>query len=151
MKNKKLIILIGAVYVLLMTIFTFNDLKIALWIYEPGTAYAKIFEVLGTIPMPIMGIFACVAFLMDLHYDKMIKKILMGFLIDESKLFLLYRSILDPRCDPVHVRSFYHHLCSVGRCIFLHRKKVLCIEQSRDFQESGQGAARDMRDRCDWA
>lgn len=81
MKNKKLIILIGSVYVLLMTIFTFNDLKIALWIYEPGTAYAKIFEFLGTIPMPIMGIFACVAFLMDLHYDKMIKKILMGFLI----------------------------------------------------------------------
>ena len=58
MKNKKLIILIGAVYVLLMTIFTFNDLKIALWIYEQGTAYAKIFEFLGTIPMPIMGIFA---------------------------------------------------------------------------------------------
>ena len=81
MKNKKLIIVIGIVYLILMGYFTFNDLKIALWIYNPGTAYAKVFEFLGTIPMPIMGIFACVAFLMDLRYDSKIKKILMGFLI----------------------------------------------------------------------
>ena len=81
MKNKKLIIVIGIVYLILMGYFTFNDLKIALWIYNPGTAYAKVFEFLGTIPMPIMGIFACIAFLMDLRYDSKIKKILMGFLI----------------------------------------------------------------------
>lgn len=64
MKNKKLIIVIGIVYLILMGYFTFNDLKIALWIYNPGTAYAKVFEFLGTIPMPIMGIFACIAFML---------------------------------------------------------------------------------------
>ena len=81
MKNRKWITSILAVYLFLMVVFTFTDLKIALWIYHPGTLFAKIFEFLGTIPMPIMGIFACVSFLMGMNEQNMVKRILLGFLI----------------------------------------------------------------------
>ena len=60
--TKRVLIPLIIGYMALMAVFTFTDYSIAQAIYQPGTAFAKVFETIGTIPMPIMGIFACVSF-----------------------------------------------------------------------------------------
>ncbi len=48
----------------LMLIFTLCDLTIAIHIYNPDSAFGRFFEIVGTLPMPVVGIFSCAALIM---------------------------------------------------------------------------------------
>lgn len=78
-ENRAILVFLLGAYLVLLAVFTFTDLPIALWIYNPGTAYAKFFELFGTVPMPIMGVFASVSFFLFTLQDtnKLWKKILL--------------------------------------------------------------------------
>ncbi|MBQ7737346.1 MAG: phosphatase PAP2 family protein [Oscillospiraceae bacterium] len=82
-KTKTVLLTLTGAYLLLMVVFTLFDLPISLRLYHPGTAYAKFFELFGTVPMPIMGIFASISFLMLTwkREMKLWKKLLLCFVI----------------------------------------------------------------------
>ena len=57
--NQKKFFLIGiCIFIILMGIFTFTDLKIAMWIYNPNSIFGRVFEIIGTLPLPSVGVFA---------------------------------------------------------------------------------------------
>lgn len=45
----------------LLLICTVYDLPIAKAVYNPDSFFGKFFEVIGTLPMPVVGIFSCIA------------------------------------------------------------------------------------------
>lgn len=59
-KKKKYLLGI-TIFIILLIILTYNDLRIAQWIYHPDSQFGRFFELVGTLPVPIIGIFSCVA------------------------------------------------------------------------------------------
>ena len=88
--TKNLLVPILVVYVLLMVVFTFADLPIAQAIYNPGTPYAKLFETVATIPMPIMGIFATVSFWLGMDKKNAVKTVLMTVLLAMNFMYFFF-------------------------------------------------------------
>ena len=78
------------VYIALMVVFTFADYPIAQAIFHPGTAYAKFFETVATIPMPIMGIFACVSFWLAMDKVNKVKTVLMTVLLALNLMYFFF-------------------------------------------------------------
>lgn len=71
-KNKIGIVIL----VVLMLIFTFLDLPIAKVIYAPASRFGRFFEIIGTIPLPIVGIFCTVSLIMTAEKKFCVKTIL---------------------------------------------------------------------------
>ena len=54
--------LVGAItFSVLLVIFTFLDLPVAKAVYNPESLFGRFFEIVGTIPLPFVGVFSCVA------------------------------------------------------------------------------------------
>ena len=77
-------------YVALMVVFTFADYPIAWAIYHPGTGFAKLFETIATIPMPIMGIFATVSFWLAMDKGNKVKTVLMTVLLAMNFMYFFF-------------------------------------------------------------
>ena len=77
-------------YVALMVVFTFADYPIAWTIYHPGTGFAKLFETIATIPMPIMGIFATVSFWLAMDKGNKVKTVLMTVLLAMNFMYFFF-------------------------------------------------------------
>ena len=88
--TKRLLVPILIAFVVSMVVFTFVDLPIARAIYHPGTAYAKLFETIATIPMPIMGIFATVSFWLGMDKKNPVKTILMTVLLAMNFMYFFF-------------------------------------------------------------
>lgn len=88
--TKKALTGILIVYVALMAAFTFLDYPIAQAIYHPGTAYAKFFETVATIPMPIMGIFATISFWIAMDKANKVKAVLMTVLLAMNLMYFFF-------------------------------------------------------------
>ncbi|MBQ3387282.1 MAG: phosphatase PAP2 family protein [Eggerthellaceae bacterium] len=88
--TKRVLIPLIIGYMALMAVFTFTDYSIAQAIYQPGTAFAKVFETIGTIPMPIMGIFACVSFWLLMDKGSIPKVILKTVLLAMAFMYFFF-------------------------------------------------------------
>lgn len=75
--NKKTI-LAGTVivYLLLMLVFTFVDLKAELLIYHPGSTFGRCFEIVGTLPMPTVAVFTCMALMLTNRRKRTLRSVL---------------------------------------------------------------------------
>ena len=62
--NKKNLIGLAGIFIILMVVFTFADLQIALWIYNPSSMFGRFFQIVGTLPLNIVGIFGCISLVM---------------------------------------------------------------------------------------
>lgn len=63
-KKKRNLQTIGIVFAILMLIFTFADLSVAMWIYNPDSMFGRFFQIVGTLPLNIVGIFSTIALVM---------------------------------------------------------------------------------------
>lgn len=54
-------IILGICFIGLLLLFTFTDLPIAKMVYHPNSLFGWFFEIIGTLPMPVVGIFSCIA------------------------------------------------------------------------------------------
>lgn len=63
-KRIMLLLSMVIVYCALMLGFMFVDLPIALWIYNADSMFGRFFEIIGTLPMPVVGVFSCVAWIL---------------------------------------------------------------------------------------
>ncbi|MCD8150528.1 MAG: phosphatase PAP2 family protein [Clostridiales bacterium] len=75
--NKKTI-LTGTVivYLLLMLVFTFADLNAELLIYHPDSTFGRCFEIVGTLPMPLVAVFTCMALVMTNRRKRTLSSVL---------------------------------------------------------------------------
>ncbi len=63
--NKKTILTETVIsYLLLMLVFTFADLNAELLIYHPGSIFGRCFEIIGTLSMPAVAVFTCMALIL---------------------------------------------------------------------------------------
>ncbi|MCD8116043.1 MAG: phosphatase PAP2 family protein [Oscillospiraceae bacterium] len=82
----------------LMLGFMFVDLPIALWIYNADSAFGRFFEIIGTLPMPVVGIFSCVAWLLTCDRRRKVGTALnwvFGVLFLAYFIFYAYRSFAN--------------------------------------------------------
>ena len=63
-KKKKNLMVLGYIFLLLMIVFTFTDLQVALRIYNPRSMFGRFFQIVGTLPLNIIGVFGCVSLIM---------------------------------------------------------------------------------------
>ena len=67
-KKKRNLLILGIVFIGLMVFFTFADLNVALWIYNPESLFGRFFQIVGTLPLNIVGVFSTVALVMTAEY-----------------------------------------------------------------------------------
>lgn len=91
--NMKVISIIAVC--VLFFVFTFADLSIAKLVYNPDSFFGRFFEIVGTLPMPIVGVFSCIALIGTTEWKLHVKNIL-SYLI--GGLLLLYFSFYGVLC-----------------------------------------------------
>lgn len=74
-KKKRNLIILGIAFVVLMLVFTFADLNVALWIYNADSMFGRFFQIIGTLPLNIVGVFSCVALVMTAEHKMKISTI----------------------------------------------------------------------------
>lgn len=74
-------IIFAILYISLMVVFTFYDYDITDALFNPATSFGKIFEVLGPIFMPFVGIYSIISILMNTKFNKKSIKVLTYFLL----------------------------------------------------------------------
>lgn len=91
--NYKLIL--GICFIGLLLLFTFTDLPIAKMVYNPNSLFGRFFEIIGTLPMPVVGIFSCVA-LIGTAKRKLCIQTILSYLL--GVLLLLYFAFYGVVC-----------------------------------------------------
>jgi membrane-associated phospholipid phosphatase len=97
--------LCAALYVILMCVLTPYDYAITNGLYNPGTLYGKIFEVLGPILMPFAGIYAIVSVLMTAKINKTPPKVLVYVLL--GVLYVYYFFIGSFTCKYSYLPALF--------------------------------------------
>lgn len=94
-KEKKVLFGTMIAYGVMMLIFTFADLRAALMIYNADSVFARCFEIVGTLPMPFIAVFACVALLMTDDRAHGVRRLPVCVLIYFLLAFLVFYACLS--------------------------------------------------------
>lgn len=83
------------VFCVLLAVFTFLDLPVAKAMYHPDSLFGRFFEIVGTIPLPFVGVFSCVALIGTAE-----KRFCLGTIISyvSGGLMLLYSAFYGVLC-----------------------------------------------------